>query len=91
MKTRTYEKKDENFVPDVTMSEEVETSVKATRPEKYIITVTNLALRVGPGKDFEKIGLAEAGQTLIERVENGYGKLADGSGWVSMDYVRKVD
>ena len=80
MKTRTYEKKDENFVPDVTQSEEVETSVKATRPEKYIITV----------KDFEKIGLAEAGQTLIERIENGYGKLADGSGWVSMDYVRKV-
>ena len=64
---------------------------QSVRPKKYIITVTNLALREGPGKEYEKIGIADAGTTLIEKVENGYGKLADGSGWVSMEYTRKVD
>lgn len=61
------------------------------RPKKYIITVDNLALRVGPGTDYEKLGLADAGLTLITEIKNGYGKLADGSGWVSMSYVRKAD
>ena len=62
-----------------------------TRPKKYIITVTNLALREGPGTDYEKIGIADSGVTLISEIENDYGKLADGSGWVSMNYVRKAD
>jgi len=69
--------------------EEVKTS--SVRPKKYIITVANLALREGAGKEFDKIGIADAGTTLISEIKNGYGKLADGSGWVSMEYTRKAD
>ena len=81
MKTKDFENNEE-------VIEEV---VPKARPKKYIITVTNLALREGPGKDYEKIGLAEAGLTLISEVKDGFGKLADGSGWVCMDYLRKAD
>ena len=82
-----YEKATEEFVKDETQTEE-----KVVRkPKKYIITVTNLALREGPGKDFDKIGIADAGTTLIDKIENGFGHLADNSGWVCMDYTRKAD
>lgn len=67
--------------------EEVKSEIK--KPKKYIITVTNLALRDAPNG--EKIGIAPAGHTLISDVKDGFGKLADGSGWVSMQYTRKVD
>lgn len=67
--------------------EEVNTEIK--RPKKYVITVTNLALRDAPNG--EKIGIAPAGHTLISDIKDGFGKLADGSGWVSMQYTRKVD
>lgn len=82
-----YEKNHEGFVKDETQTEE-----KVVRkPKKYIITVNNLALREGPGKDFEKIGIAEAGHTLIDEIKDGFGHLADDSGWVCMDYTRKAD
>lgn len=67
--------------------EEVKSEIK--KPKKYVITVTNLALRDAPNG--EKIGIAPAGHTLISDVKDGFGKLADGSGWVSMQYTRKVD
>lgn len=59
------------------------------RPKKYVITVTNLALRNAPNGEI--IGIAEAGLTLITEIQDGFGKLADNSGWVSMQYTRKVD
>lgn len=67
--------------------EEVKSEIK--KPKKYVITVTNLALRDAPNG--EKIGIAPAGHTLISDIKDGFGKLADGSGWVSMQYTRKVD
>ena len=67
--------------------EEVKAEIK--KPKKYVITVTNLALRDAPNG--EKIGIAPAGHTLISDIKDGFGKLADGSGWVSMQYTRKVD
>ena len=79
-----YEKNHEDFVKD-------ETQTEVRKPKKYIITVTNLALREGPGKDFDRIGIADAGTTLIDKIENGFGHLADNSGWVCMDYTRKAD
>ena len=82
------DKKPEDFVKDETINEAPKTIAK---PKKYVITVTNLALREGPGKDYDKIGIADAGQTLIDNIENDFGHLADGSGWVSMQYTRKVD
>ena len=78
---------------DITTQVDEEPVVKketiTVRPKKYIITVTNLAIRANPNG--EKIGIAEAGQTLITEVKDGFGRLADGSGWISMQYTRKVD
>lgn len=85
MKNR-LEPKDENFVKEETQFEEKK--VEAT-PKKYVIVVDNLALRISPNG--EKIGIAPAGNTLITEVKDGFGRLADGSGWVSMQYVRKRD
>lgn len=70
---------------------ETKTEAKVIKPKKYIVTITNLALREGPGFDYDKIGIADAGQTLITEIQNNFGKLADNSGWVCMDYVRKAD
>lgn len=84
MKTnRDFEAKTENKV------EEVKAEPKVIRPKKYIIGVTNLALRDAPNG--EKIGIAPAGTVMIADVKDGFGKLADGSGWVSMQYTRKAD
>lgn len=63
--------------------------VKAIIPDKYVITVDNLALRDAPNG--RKLGLAPAGLTDITEIKDGFGKLADGSGWVMMAYLRKVD
>lgn len=71
--------------------EEKKEAPKKIKSSKYIITVSNLALRIGPGKDYEKIGIAPAGLTSIIEIENGFGRLEDGSGWVCMDYTRKAD
>ena len=70
---------------------EVKEEVKVVTPKKYIVTVTNLAIRGGAGREFDNIGIADAGITMITEIKNNYGKLADGSGWVSMDYCRKAD
>ena len=72
-------------------TEEIKDEKSLIRPKKYVITVNNLALRSGAGKEYEKLGLAEAGITLVTEIKNGYARLADGSGWVSAEYIRKVD
>ena len=84
MKNR-LEPKDENFVKEEVVEEK---KVEVT-PKKYVITVENLALRMSPNG--ERIGIASAGNTLITEIKDGFGRLADGSGWVSMQYVRKID
>lgn len=81
--TRELETKDKDFEEDVVKAPTVKI------PEKYVITVDNLALRDAPKG--RKIGIAPAGNTLVSEVKDGFGKLADGSGWVMMSYLRKVD
>lgn len=84
MKNR-LEPKNEEFVKEEVVEEK---KVEVT-PKKYVIIVENLALRMSPNG--ERIGIAPAGNTLITEVKDGFGRLADGSGWVSMQYVRKID
>lgn len=72
-------------------NEVIDEEVKVKEPKKYIVTVTNLALRKGPGFDYDRIGIAEAGHTLVSEIKDGWAKLADNSGWVNADYIRKVD
>ena len=82
--------KDREFEPEIN-EEEFKPEVKSERPKKYIITVNNLAIRMGPGFDYERVDIAGEGRTLISEVKDGWGKLADNRGWVNMDYVRKAD
>ena len=85
MKSRNFENKPTEEVKEEPVIKEAE----VIRPKRYIITVTNLALRDAPNG--ELIGVAPAGHTLITEIKDEFGKLADGTGWVSMKYVRKVD
>ena len=85
MKSRNFENKPTEEVKDEPVIKEAE----VIRPKKYIVTVTNLALRTAPNG--EKLGIAPSGIVMISEVKDGFGKLADGTGWVSMKYVRKVD
>lgn len=99
MKNRNYKAQDETIGADVTNFDTQETKeekkeIKKEEPkraEAYIIRVTNLALRVGPGKEFDMIGIATAGHTLIDEIKNNFGHISDGSGWVCMDYLMKVN
>ena len=100
MKTKEYEKKTKDFVADETMFEDetpviTEPEQKVTkivnRPKPYIVTVPNLALRIGPGTNYDKIGIAPSGHVLIDETKDGFGRLADGSGWICLEYARKVD
>ncbi len=86
-----YEKKDENFVPDVTIDEEMIKEDKA-RLEKmtYMVLVSNLALRIGPGFNYDKIGIAPFSDVVVDKVENNFGRLADGSGWICLDYAKRI-
>jgi hypothetical protein len=88
MKSRNYEKKTDDFIKDETQEEQVEQKKPAPKPQVYIITVTNLALRDAPNGNL--LGVANAGRTLIDRIQDGFGHLADNSGWVSMKYTRKA-
>ena len=86
------DRKTEDFVKEETIDESTQVTKKsANKPKKYIITVTNLAIREDADPESDKIGIAEAGHTLIDEIKNNYGHLADGSGWVKMDYLRKAD
>lgn len=99
MKNRNYKAPDKIMDADITdtQDEEVKEEKKEIKKEEpkeaeaYIIRVTNLALRVGPGKEFDMIGIATAGHTLIDEIENNFGHISDGSGWVCMDYLMKVN
>lgn len=61
-----------------------------------LIEHSNLRLRTGPGKEYESVGYAPVGEHLLSERQNGngsnngWGKLADGSGWVSLDYVTQL-
>jgi len=96
MRSREYEKKSEDFVADETIeAQDVATKDTTTksvhRPQAYIVTVPNLALRMGPGTNFDKLGIAPSGHVLVDEIKDGFGRLADGSGWICLEYARKVN
>lgn len=78
-----------------TPDEESTNTAKSTktirRPQSYIVTVPNLALRMGPGTNFDKLGIAPSGHVLVDEIKDGFGRLADGSGWICLEYARKVN
>lgn len=55
------------------------------------VTITNLNIRKGPGKDFERTGdFTGAGEFELTERQNGYGKLASGEGWISLDFCEDI-
>lgn len=97
MKNRNYKASDETIDADVTnidIAEDIKTE-KKKEPKKTItqgeVIVPNLALRMGPGTNYDKIGMISNGVVELDKIENNFGRLTDGSGWVCMDYVLKVN
>lgn len=66
---------------------------KDVKPINVIITVDNLALRDEPNGN--KIGIAPAGYTTVKQVidseDSQWGELADGTGYINMNWTRKAD
>lgn len=62
-------------------------------PKKDLVKVTieNLNIRKGPGKEFDRTGKFTGAGTfeLVER-KNGYGKLKSGEGWIMLDFCEEI-
>lgn len=74
-----------------------ETPTAPELPFKVKIEVTNLRIRTGPGTNYAVTGrYTGVGVFTITEVQNGsgsntgWGKLASGAGWVSLDFVKKL-
>jgi len=76
-------------VREVTVPEEkVE---EAPKPKQVKVTISDLNIRKGPGKNFDRTGqFTGAGVFDISETKNGFAKLADGRGWVSMEFAKLV-
>ena len=58
---------------------------------KVQVTASVLNVRAGAGKNYKVVKVVRKGQTLtIVSEKSGWGKLSDGSGWVSLGYTKKV-
>lgn len=51
------------------------------------VTATSLNIRTGPSTDYPSVGYATKGVYTIVEVNNGWGKLKSGAGWISMKYA----
>lgn len=57
------------------------------------VAIDNLNVRKGPGKKYASIGFIEPGTYEVTEIvetedsERAYGKLSDGSGWISLDFT----
>lgn len=59
--------------------------------EEYKVTATALNIRSGAGVKNKVIGYLKNGDIVnISTIQNGWGKLSDKNGWVSMAYLRKI-
>ena len=59
--------------------------------EEYQVSATALNIRSGAGVKYKIIGCLENGDIInINTTQNGWGKLSDKNGWVSLAYLRKI-
>ena len=68
-------------------------ALKTAKNNGYKVQVTASALnvRAGAGTNYKVVKIVRKGQTLtIVSEKSGWGKLSDGSGWVSLGYTKKV-
>jgi hypothetical protein len=62
--------------------------------EPYLARVAAdvLNIRKGPGTNYGVVGtICDKGTYTIVEEKNGFGRLKSGAGWISLDYVKKVE
>ena len=67
--------------------------VQPTSEFPYIVQVTAdvLNIRKGPGTNYPVVGqIKDKGKYTIMEVQNGFGKLKSGAGYISMKYTKKI-
>lgn len=70
---------------------EVAKQSKVNKGYKVQVTASALNVRAGAGVKYKIVKVVKKGQTLtIIDTKSGWGKLSDGSGWVSLNYTKKV-
>lgn len=75
------------------MTEKTAEEKKAERKKslKVYVNIPTLNIRTGPGFEHESKGFMPIGECEIEEVvDNGFGKLADGTGWIFMTYTKPM-
>lgn len=94
-------REDTSFVPNVNSNKENQNEKKSysttTTSKKVKPTVTNLNIRKGPGKKYDRTG-AFAKTDILEITETktgegsnkGWGKLSSGEGWISLDFCEEI-
>lgn len=91
--SRTKKTEDTPKVEDVKMEEK---PIRKERPKRkpfkeydVKVSINNLCLRKGPGKEFPKTGLCKPGRQTIVAERNGYGKRPDGL-WIALEFCEKI-
>ena len=78
-----------------TIGDTVKTSTPTFSPYKVRVSTKDLNIRKGPGINYASNGFCSAGvYTIIEESDGAgatkWGKLKSGTGWVSLDYAKRV-
>lgn len=59
-------------------------------PYHVKVTKTNVPIRTGAGKTYSRVGNCPVGIYTITDVQNGFGRLKSGAGWINLKKVNKV-
>ena len=74
-----------------TIQAEVNKLAGGSKGYKVQVTASALNVRAGAGTSYKVVKVVRKGQALtIVSEKSGWGKLSDGSGWVSLGYTKKV-
>ena len=79
------------LAPDGVCGPLTQKEIDAFAPYKAIVTANLLNVRSSPGlsNHIKKVIPKNSTHTIVYE-KNGWGKLIDGAGWVSLEYVRKI-
>ncbi len=69
--------------------EEIKEEIKPEQNKIVRVEIDNLNIRKGPSLDSDKTGrFIEKGSFEITEEKNGFGKLADGRGWICLKFTK---
>lgn len=85
-----------------TVQPEVKPNETSKFPYTVTVTISNLAMRKGPGVNYDKTGITGKGIFTIVEEKDGWGRLKSGAGWIPLNlenpeensdvpYTAKVD